>query len=1171
MSVRYFFIDDVALVGWHTNRDHTIRHNKGWGFTLTNFSGNSKSFRCDNFRRNQPELVSVMKGNLRCKPKGGKGATMEANEKTGQSKKGDGKLGSSADEAVPDGGLDEHPIVNSKPIHPSAKIENSFFHNASAIQLTNGMNLSIQSWLPLDSLRGSQFRGYDEKQFQFRPSSMVSIGEGDGFYGNLAQPPHQLPVAYSGNSIQVALGYDHNVDTAPKFKGESTLVNASLAMPPKNAMCGQDIISFQSALSSCNTEKGTVDHVSAHEEVIDDPPRSDKPQSHSNDNKMNWSLESTIAGSAVTHHVVKSSNGKQTSSKKRRHKRPAMDIETKEVIENSSGNPASTKKRGQKRSARNKESAKVDEVIRESSKRSRLKNTTTQSKREEKKPHAVELDPFSNLPLLAKTLSKETPSPSKLCKVKIGLDSIIVQSSYPHAPMGQVWLETSLSSSKSRKNTDVDLNSGGTLIGRRWVWDEGYFADGHLDTGLQGIRHLLGNKESRKYPTPRIIIKGCSCGAKHETVTPATLKKSASSLSDNGRQRRSERSGTSARMSSVISQLADGKLSPHTLIACEDYSFGPEMRFLKDTEKDNVQPFSVRISPDATFLTDLHAHLCDSEIIGFLGGRYSAKEKCIYIQGAFPCKSTDRSDSGQTDVEMDPVSQIYAREAIDNHGMSVVGWYHSHPTFQPDPSVTDIENQANYQQLFKSSFNDDTSSASSSSKTGSVCPFVGLIVGTYDNRNPTSQSVMRWFHVTDKEAGVVRSVHFPMNLKVTHRHLRKLDESELRAEMTLRGEDIRNDIESRYASCPITNSSPVMQGSSNQAMADGATKLVGQAVNANGEVAGNDQTCNDQTCNDQPIGDSNQSHVSAEGTTLLSEDLFDQTETNDTKWKYQSAQPLYFTDLEKTILGGSDETIPFDVMGGVIWVAVEREQKHVTAKGESNSLDAPASSRAILELLLRQSLTSYDVLDRKIYDMIHCLEDNESYIIDNQVVFNESDAIVFHNVDAVLSHYASQSKRISPFATWSGAGDKGNISKDSSAGSLSASDDDAFWRDFYLTNVLQMERVKTNGGKVYQGGIKMRRGHKMAACLLKWARHMQLNSVRCEIAGFDVDSCRRDISLTFDHEREMCGELHMGETKEPRLNAHVYFVAEVMRLLAARWREAKSMPSAASPKRRVGR
>ena len=30
-----------------------------------------------------------------------------------------------------------------------------------------------------------------------------------------------------------------------------------------------------------------------------------------------------------------------------------------------------------------------------------------------------------------------------------------------------------------------------------------------------------------------------------------------------------------------------------------------------------------------------------------------------------------------------------------------VGWYHSHPEFPPDPSVTDIQNQHNYQVLFK--------------------------------------------------------------------------------------------------------------------------------------------------------------------------------------------------------------------------------------------------------------------------------------------------------------------------------------------------------------------------------------------------------------------------------------------------------------------------------------
>lgn len=27
----------------------------------------------------------------------------------------------------------------------------------------------------------------------------------------------------------------------------------------------------------------------------------------------------------------------------------------------------------------------------------------------------------------------------------------------------------------------------------------------------------------------------------------------------------------------------------------------------------------------------------------------------------------------------------------------VVGWYHSHPTFTPEPSLVDIENQRNYQ------------------------------------------------------------------------------------------------------------------------------------------------------------------------------------------------------------------------------------------------------------------------------------------------------------------------------------------------------------------------------------------------------------------------------------------------------------------------------------------
>ena len=191
--------------------------------------------------------------------------------------------------------------------------------------------------------------------------------------------------------------------------------------------------------------------------------------------------------------------------------------------------------------------------------------------------------------------------------------------------------------------------------------------------------------------------------------------------------------------------MANDSLNPHTLISCDDYNVGPECRYLIKPESqkapkelqrrmneskealdehasnlnlDNtgIQPFAVKVCPDVTFMADLHSHVSNSEVIGLLGGKYDEVEKCLYIQAAFPCKSTDRSDGGFTDVEMDPVSQAVTGEVIGQHGMQLVGWYHSHPTFQPDPSVTDIKNQERFQMSIDH-------------------PFVALIVGTYDGEN----------------------------------------------------------------------------------------------------------------------------------------------------------------------------------------------------------------------------------------------------------------------------------------------------------------------------------------------------------------------------------------------------------------------------------------------------
>lgn len=209
--------------------------------------------------------------------------------------------------------------------------------------------------------------------------------------------------------------------------------------------------------------------------------------------------------------------------------------------------------------------------------------------------------------------------------------------------------------------------------------------------------------------------------------------------------------------------MANDSLNPHTLISCDNYKAGPECRYLIEPDSNEskilvqraeesyqileenasnlnldsseIQPFDVKVCPDVVFIADLHSHVSNSEVIGLLGGKYDNVEKCLYIQAAFPCKSTDRSDNGFTDVEMDPVSQAVTAEAIGHHGMTLVGWYHSHPTFQPDPSVTDIKNQERFQMSMDH-------------------PFVGLIVGTYDGENKDLEftlhhkvSLLIYFHV----------------------------------------------------------------------------------------------------------------------------------------------------------------------------------------------------------------------------------------------------------------------------------------------------------------------------------------------------------------------------------------------------------------------------------------
>ena len=337
----------------------------------------------------------------------------------------------------------------------------------------------------------------------------------------------------------------------------------------------------------------------------------------------------------------------------------------------------------------------------------------------------TEVTPSNNEVTIVEDPNKPKKRPSMKKEKKITCEDI-----HPSAPLSQVWIET-LNNNNSTPSSNIrtpiynklqgignstnlpSLDEGGSLLGRKWVWDEGYYFTEKNENYAPSNNSIDHHRDSMQM----------------------------SSLA--GRTRRSG-GITSLKLSQVISELASGKLNPHTLISTDPYSAGPEYRFMDRDVQDNVllrtllrefggtsnsiQPFSVCISPDAMFLADLHAHLVDCEIIGLLGGRWDQEERCVYIQAAFPCRALTRNDSGHTDVEMDPVSQVNVQNVIQNHGLKVLGWYHSHPSFQPDPSVTDVENQGNYQKLFYSIDNDNGMIQEEN------CPFVGLIVGTYDRK-----------------------------------------------------------------------------------------------------------------------------------------------------------------------------------------------------------------------------------------------------------------------------------------------------------------------------------------------------------------------------------------------------------------------------------------------------
>ncbi|KAI7886663.1 hypothetical protein K492DRAFT_203184 [Lichtheimia hyalospora FSU 10163] len=158
---------------------------------------------------------------------------------------------------------------------------------------------------------------------------------------------------------------------------------------------------------------------------------------------------------------------------------------------------------------------------------------------------------------------------------------------------------------------------------------------------------------------------------------------------------------------------------------------------LHEYEDGLVPQFNIEINNDAVLVMDFHAHTRHTEIIGVLGGNFRFDDHgfpTLFVECAYPCKVIRSSG---IECEMDPVSVSRARDELAAQDLTVIGWYHSHPTFEPIPSVCDLFYQLQQQ-----------THCARLPQANDIDPFIGAIVNPFDAKTHLDMpSQIRYFHV----------------------------------------------------------------------------------------------------------------------------------------------------------------------------------------------------------------------------------------------------------------------------------------------------------------------------------------------------------------------------------------------------------------------------------------
>ncbi|XP_032482115.1 MPN domain-containing protein isoform X3 [Phocoena sinus] len=182
----------------------------------------------------------------------------------------------------------------------------------------------------------------------------------------------------------------------------------------------------------------------------------------------------------------------------------------------------------------------------------------------------------------------------------------------------------------------------------------------------------------------------------------------------------------------------DSARNPHTLV--EVTSFAAINKF---------QPFNVAISSNVLFLLDFHSHLTRSQVVGYLGGRWDINSQMLTVLRAFPC----RSRLGDADTAAAMEEEIY--QSLPLRGLSLVGWYHSHPYSPALPSLQDIDAQMDYQLRLQGSSN-------------GFQPCLALLCSPYYSGNPGPESKISPFWVMPPPEQRPSDYGIPMDVEMAY-------------------------------------------------------------------------------------------------------------------------------------------------------------------------------------------------------------------------------------------------------------------------------------------------------------------------------------------------------------------------------------------------------------------